>query len=248
MKLSMTGIGMAILAMGLMAVQAVAEEAPALKSTKDKTSYGIGASLGANLAMNFKQQAIEINPEVLAKGFKDALTGGKLMMTEDELRTVMMAFQAEMQKKQAEMQKNQAEAQGKKADPAAAEANKKAGEAFLAKNKTEKGVVTLPSGLQYKILKEGKGPKPKASDTVECNYKGTLIDGTVFDASDKHGGPQTFPVTGVIKGWTEALQLMPVGSKWQLFIPSNLAYGEAGQNQIGPNAMLIFDIELVAIK
>ena len=127
--------------------------------------------------------------------------------------------------------------------------NKKQGEAFLAENKTKDGVKTLPSGLEYKVLTEGTGPKPTASDTVECNYRGTLIDGKEFDSSDKHGGPATFPVSGVIKGWTEALQLMPVGSKWQLFIPPDLAYGDRGAGpDIGPDSTLIFDVELVSIK
>ena len=131
-----------------------------------------------------------------------------------------------------------------------AAANKKDGDAFLAANKGKEGVVTLPSGLQYKIVKEGTGPKPTAQDTVECNYKGTLIDGTEFDSTAKHGGkPATFPVGGVIKGWTEALQLMPVGSKWQLFIPGDLAYGQRGAGGvIGPNATLIFEVELVSIQ
>jgi FKBP-type peptidyl-prolyl cis-trans isomerase FklB len=128
-------------------------------------------------------------------------------------------------------------------------ANKKDGDAFLAANKGKDGVVTLPSGLQYKILKQGNGPKPTANDTVECNYRGTLIDGKEFDASSKHGGPASFPVGGVIKGWTEALQLMPVGSKWQLFVPADLAYGDRGAGaDIGPDATLIFEVELLSIK
>jgi FKBP-type peptidyl-prolyl cis-trans isomerase FklB len=132
---------------------------------------------------------------------------------------------------------------------AAGDANKKEGEAFLADNKSKEGVVALPSGLQYKVLKQGDGPKPTATDSVVCNYRGTLINGTEFDSSPKHGGPATFPVNGVIKGWTEALQLMPVGSKWQLFVPSDLAYAERGAGgDIGPNATLIFEVELVSIE
>jgi FKBP-type peptidyl-prolyl cis-trans isomerase FklB len=150
----------------------------------------------------------------------------------------LMQLQKEMQEKQ----QAKAAAEG--------DANKKEGDAFLAANKTKEGVVTLPSGLQYKILKEGNGPKPTASDSVVCNYKGTLINGTEFDSSYKRGEPATFPVTGVIKGWTEALQLMPVGSKWQLFIPPDLAYGPRGTpgGPIGPNATLIFEVELISIK
>jgi FKBP-type peptidyl-prolyl cis-trans isomerase len=127
-------------------------------------------------------------------------------------------------------------------------AAQKEGEAFLAANKAKEGVVTLASGLQYKILKAGTGEKPTLDDTVMCNYKGTLVNGTEFDASEKHGGPATFPVKGVIAGWTEALQLMPAGSKWQLFVPSNLAYGPQGPGDIGPNATLIFEVELVSIQ
>jgi FKBP-type peptidyl-prolyl cis-trans isomerase FklB len=148
----------------------------------------------------------------------------------------------QLQKEMQEKQQAKAAAEG--------DANKKEGDAFLAANKTKEGVVTLPSGLQYKILKEGNGPRPTASDSVVCNYKGTLINGTEFDSSYKRGEPATFPVTGVIKGWTEALQLMPVGSKWQLFIPPDLAYGPRGTpgGPIGPNATLIFEVELISIK
>ena len=131
----------------------------------------------------------------------------------------------------------------------AGEANKHEGDAFLAANKTQEGVVTLPSGLQYKVLKEGTGPKPTASDSVVCNYRGTLLNNTEFDSSYKRGQPATIPVGGVIKGWTEALQLMPVGSKWQLFIPAELAYGPRGAGgSIGPNATLVFEIELLSIQ
>src|SRR5271157_5536937 len=151
---------------------------------------------------------------------------------------MLTELQAEARKKQEEKKQQ------------AGETNKKEGEAFLAANKAKERVVTLPSGLQYKILKEGTGPKPTAADTVVCNYRGTLINGTEFDSSIKRGQPATFPVTGVIKGWTEALQLMPVGSKWQLFIPSDLAYGDRGAagGEIGPGATLIFDVELLSIQ
>jgi FKBP-type peptidyl-prolyl cis-trans isomerase len=174
----------------------------------------------------------------LMQGMKDAMAGSKTLLTEEEARAALMQLQSEVQAKQ----------QAKAAQEG--EANKKEGEAFLAANKSKEGVVTLPSGLQYKILKEGSGPKPKATDSVVCNYKGTLINGTEFDSSYKRGEPATFPVTGVIKGWTEALQLMPVGSKWQLFIPSDLAYGARGTpgGPIGPNSTLIFEVELMSIK
>jgi len=158
-------------------------------------------------------------------------------MTEAEAQAVLTQLQADMRKKQEEKAQQ------------AGEANQKEGEAFLAANKSKPGVVTLPSGLQYKILKEGTGPKPTATDSVVCNYQGTLINGTEFDNSYKRGEPATFPVNGVIKGWTEALQLMPVGSKWQLFVPADLAYGPRGAGaDIGPNSTLIFEVELLSIK
>ncbi len=204
-----------------------------LKDTKDKVSYAIGLDVGN--AMN--KQSIDINTDIFMKGLKDALSGGKKLMTDDEIRTVMSDFSREMSEKQKEkMQK-------------IGEKNKQEGDAFLAENKKKEGVKTLPSGLQYKVIDEGKGKSPKAGDTVTVNYRGTLIDGTEFDSSYKRGQPATFPVNGVIKGWTEALQLMKEGAKWQLFIPSALAYGDKGAGgMIGPNAVLIFDVELISIK
>jgi FKBP-type peptidyl-prolyl cis-trans isomerase FklB len=204
-----------------------------LKTQKDKVSYAIGMNVGTNL----HSQAVEVDPAVLLQGLKDGISGSKPLLTEDEARGLLMQLQEETRKKQAE----KAQQQGG--------VNKTEGEAFLAANKNKAGVGTLPSGLQYKILKAGTGPKPTASDSVVCNYRGTLINGTEFDSSYKRGQPATFPVNGVIKGWTEALQLMPVGSKWQLFIPAQLAYGERGVGgDIGPNATLIFDIELLSIQ
>jgi FKBP-type peptidyl-prolyl cis-trans isomerase FklB len=204
-----------------------------LKTPKEKFSYALGMRMGSNL----KKQEVPVDPAILERGLKDALAGGKTLLTDQEAQAAMMEVQADLHKKQeAKMQAEGA-------------ANKKQGEDFLAANKSKEGVTTLPSGLQYKILKEGTGPKPAASDTVECNYRGTLIDGKEFDSSAKHGGPASFPVSGVIKGWTEALQLMPVGSKWQLFIPADLAYGDRGAGaDIGPDSTLIFDVELVSIK
>jgi FKBP-type peptidyl-prolyl cis-trans isomerase len=205
----------------------------ALTTQKEKQSYAIGMNLGENL----KNQSVDIDPNLLLKGVKDTLSGGKPLLTPEEERATLMELQAGLRKTQMEkMQK-------------AGEKNKKDGEAFLAANKTKPGVVTLPSGLQYKIMQTGTGPKPTVNDSVSCNYRGTLIDGTEFDSSYKRGQPTTFPVSGVIKGWTEALQLMPVGSKWQLFVPASLAYGDrAASALIGPDATLIFDVELVSIQ
>jgi FKBP-type peptidyl-prolyl cis-trans isomerase len=205
---------------------------PAFKSGKDRISYAIGMNVGRNL----QRQSVDVDPAILTKGIQDTLAG-KTLMTDAEAQTVLTQLQADMRKKQEEKMQQ------------AGETNQKEGEAFLAANKAKTGVVTLASGLQYKILKEGTGPKPSATDSVVCNYQGTLINGTEFDSSYKRGEPATFPVNGVIKGWTEALQLMPVGSKWQLFIPPDLAYGPRGASgDIGPNATLIFEVELLSIK
>lgn len=186
---------------------------------------------------NMRKQSVAVDPAIFERGLKDGLGGGKTLITDEEAQAAIMEMQKEMRDKmQAKMKEE-------------GEDNKKAGDAFLAANKSKDGVVALPSGLQYKILKEGTGAKPTPSDTVECNYRGTLINGTEFDSSYKRGQPATFPVGGVIKGWTEALQLMPVGSKWQLFIPPDLAYGERGAGaDIGPDETLIFDVELLSIK
>jgi FKBP-type peptidyl-prolyl cis-trans isomerase FklB len=183
------------------------------------------------------RQEVPVDPAILARGLRDALAGGKTLLTDQEAQSAIMEVQKDMQGKQ----------EAKKKEEGAA--NKKEGDAFLAANKGKDGVVTLPSGLQYKVLKQGDGPKPTASDTVECNYRGTLISGKEFDSSYKRGQPASFPVGGVIKGWTEALQLMPVGSKWQLFVPADLAYGERGAGaDIGPDATLIFEVELLSIQ
>ncbi len=224
---------MVILSLGLLSVSAYAVEKSDLKTQKDKVSYSIGLDIGKN----FKDQSIEIDPKLLAQGIQDAISGGKRLLTEEEIQGVMTAFRQEMQAKAAA----QAKLVGDK--------NLKEGEAFLAENKKKKGVVTLPSGVQYKIITAGTGKKPKPTDTVTTNYKGTLIDGTEFDSSYKRGEAATFPVQGVIPGWTEALQLMPVGSKWELVIPPALAYGPRGAGQaIGPNATLIFEVELLSIQ
>lgn len=204
-----------------------------LTTEKDKLSYAIGMNVGKNL----QRQSLDVDPAIILRGLKDTMSGGKTLLTEQEAQAVLTQLQAEMRKKQEEKTK------------LAEETNKKEGDAFLAANKTKEGVVTLPSGLQYKVIKQGTGPKPTATDSVVCNYRGTLIDGKEFDSSYKRGEPTTFPVNGVIKGWTEALQLMPVGSKWQLFVPAELAYGARGAGpDIGPDSTLIFEVELMSIQ
>ncbi len=208
-----------------------------LATRKEKFSYALGMDIGKQVAGNLKKQSMEVDWNLVSQGLKDATSGGKTRLTEDEAKAVLNEVQNEVHKEQQE-----------KAQKAAA-TNKTEGEAFLAANKTKEGVVTLPSGLQYKVLTAGTGPKPTASDQVVCNYRGTLINGKEFDSSYKRGQPATFGVGQVIKGWTEALQLMPVGSKWQLFIPSNLAYGERGAGaEIGPNSTLVFEVELLSIQ
>ena len=222
--------GLAILGVVLLTAQC-AQEPTDLKTEQDKVNYGIGVSV----AKNFKQQGMEVDVNLVVKGLKDELTGKKLLMSEDELRKTMTAYQQEMRGKQMQERKM------------AALDKKKEGDAFLAENKKKEGVVTLPNGLQYKILKAGEGKKPTAEDTVEVKYRGTLIDGKEFDSSG--AATRTFKVKAVIPGWREALQLMPVGSKWQLAVPPELAYGARGMGQaIMPNATLIFEVELVAIK
>lgn len=216
---------------------AASAAAPALTTRKQKFSYALGMNIGSGLGGNLKKQSVEFDPNLVSQGLKDAMTGAKTRMTMEEAQAVMNEVQTEVRKQQQDKMQQ------------AGAANKTEGEAFLAANKSKEGVVTLPSGLQYKILTAGTGPKPAASDSVSSNYRGTLINGTEFDSSYKRGQPATFGVSQVIKGWTEALQLMPVGSKWQLFIPANLAYGEqgAGGGQIGPNSTLIFEVELLSI-
>ena len=214
-----------------------AAAAPALTTRKDKFSYALGMNIGNGYKQGLEKQSVEFNADLVAQGVKDAMSGAKTRLTEEEAKAVLTEVQTEVNKQRQEKMKE------------AADKNKAEGEAFLAANKSKEGVVTLPSGLQYKILTAGIGPKPTASDQVVCNYRGTLIDGTEFDSSYKRGKPATFGVGQVIKGWTEALQLMPIGSKWQLFIPSSLAYGERGGpgGAIGPNETLIFEVELLSI-
>jgi len=223
-------IGIVLVAL---AAPVLAEDRPTLKDTKDKVSYSIGLDIG----MTFKKQKIELNSDALVAGVKDGLSGVQPLLSEDEVRQVMTTFSKEMTEKTAMANKE------------AAEKNTAEGGKFLTENKNKPGVKTTASGLQYKVVKEGSGSPPKETDTVVVNYRGTLIDGTEFDSSYKRGEPATFPVNRVIKGWTEALQLMKPGSKYQLFIPASLAYGERGAGgAIGPNATLIFEVELLNVK
>jgi FKBP-type peptidyl-prolyl cis-trans isomerase FklB len=198
------------------------------KDQRDKVSYSIGMQIGFNLG----RQKVDVNPDILAAGIKDAIAG-KPQLTTEQVKDIMAQFEKDMEQKQKQV----------------GEKNKTDGEKFLEENKKKPGVKTTSSGLQYKVEKEGSGPQPKATEMVTVNYRGTLIDGTEFDSSFKRNQPATFPVNGVIKGWTEALQLMKKGAKYQLFIPANLAYGERAMGpDIGPNSTLIFDVELVDVK
>jgi FKBP-type peptidyl-prolyl cis-trans isomerase FklB len=205
-----------------------------LKDAKEKNSY----ALGMNIAHTVKLQPMDLDQAAFIQGMKDVLAGGKTLLTEDEMAAALAVLQNEMNARAAEKAKQ------------LGETNKTEGAAFLAANKTKEGIVTLPSGLQYKIIIVGTGPKPTAADTVICNYRGTLLDGTEFDSSYKRGQPATFPVGRVIKGWQEAIQLMAVGSKWQLFIPGEMAYADHPPpgSGIGPNATLVFEVELVSIQ
>jgi len=224
-----------ILGMGvaLVTVAVAAQDASELNTQKEKFSYALGMQMGAG----FRKQVLDLDLATFAKGLAESFNGDKTMLTEDEMRTVLADAQEEYRKKQAALREEKAEA------------TLKDGEKFLAENKNKEGVVALPSGLQYKILKQGNGDKPEIDEKVVCNYRGTLLDGTEFDSSAKHNGPATFPVRGVIKGWREALLMMPAGSKWQLFVPPRLAYGQNGSGQmVPPNATLIFEVELLSVK
>jgi FKBP-type peptidyl-prolyl cis-trans isomerase FklB len=213
------------------AVQAAAEKTEILKTETEKVSYIIGTQI----ARNFKAQDVEVDLNSLMMGLKDALQGNKLVMSQSEMQKVYTAWQTKMRAKIAAKKKKEA-----------AE-NLAAGTAFLEANKKKEGVKVLPSGLQYKVIKEGTGDTPTANDKVKTNYRGRLINGKEFDSSYKRNRPAEFAVKGVIKGWTEALQHMKVGAKWELYVPPNLAYGQRGRPNIPPNSTLIFDVELLEI-
>ncbi|HKI97615.1 MAG TPA: FKBP-type peptidyl-prolyl cis-trans isomerase [bacterium] len=223
----------ALLGCALVAGQAYAQDKGPLKTDQDKVSYSIGLSVGHNL----KQQDIPVEPDKFMLGLRDALGGGKQLLTDKEVKEVLFAFQMDRR------------AKAKAAHDKEATENKKKGEAFLAANKKKKGVHTTASGLEYKVIKQGTGATPKPDSLVTAHYRGTLLDDTVFDSSYDRGQPAQFPVSGVIPGWTEALQLMKVGSKYRVWIPPDLAYGERGAGgKIGPNETLVFDIELLKVE
>ncbi len=219
-----------ILCSGAQAFAADKEEKE-MKTEQEKISYALGYNIGQNLKRDF-----DVDLDAFFKGIKESQEG-KSSLSEEEMKQTMTTFQNQMKEKQMAKMKE------------SAGANKTAGEAFLKENKEKEGIVTLESGLQYKVITQGDGEKPKASDTVKCHYKGTTIDGKEFDSSYKRGQPASFKVNGVIKGWTEALQLMSAGSKWMLYIPSDLAYGDRGAGQsIAPGSTLIFEVELLGIE
>ena len=233
-EFTMRKFGLIILLAALAGCQQNVKKQPLeLQTQKDKVSYSIGIDVGES----FSKQQLDLVPEFVAQGIEDAMKGNEPLMTKEDMEETIKIFQEERMKSQNS---------GKKET---AEKNKKEGEEFLTANKVKEGVITTESGLQYKVIKAGTGRTPKANDTVETHYRGTLIDGTEFDSSYKRGKTTSFPVSGVIKGWTEALLLMKEGAKWQLFIPSDLAYGSRGAGgDIGPNATLIFEIELISVK
>jgi len=224
-------LGLGLLAYGVRA-QDQKTNAP-LADDRQKLSYAIGMSTG----MNLKRLDVDVDLDTLAKATRDVVTGGPTLLTEQEMHDVLTKFSQDLRKKQAEKMQQ------------LSEKNKKEGETFLAANKTKPGVITLPSGLQYQVLNEGSGDSPTPDDNVTVNYRGTLLDGTEFDNSEKHPHAFTTKVAGgIIKGWTEALELMKPGAKWKIFLPPDLAYGAAGRQGIPPESTLIFDIELVSVS
>ncbi|OGP57772.1 MAG: hypothetical protein A2V65_06400 [Deltaproteobacteria bacterium RBG_13_49_15] len=210
----------------------------------EKLSYSMGVNAALSLKRFLEMQSVGLDMKLVETGFQDGLQGGNTLLKDQEIQEILAVFQKDINAKQQKMMAQQQEKM-----KALGEKNKKEGEKFLAENKNQKGVKTLPSGLQYKVIQEGTGVSPKETDKATVHYRGTLIDGAEFDSSYKRGTPVTFPVNGVIKGWTEALKLMKAGSKWKLFIPSSLAYGETGTpgGPIGPNAVLVFEVELISI-
>jgi FKBP-type peptidyl-prolyl cis-trans isomerase FklB len=217
-----------------------ASPSSAFKDEKDKLSYTIGVDIGKTL----QRIPAELNQSALTQGITDVLGNKPKALTDAELQQVMQAFQQKLAQ-----QREEAMVQKQQDNKVTAEKNKAEGKKFLDTNSKQPGITTLSDGLQYKVVKNGTGEKPKDTDVVEVNYKGTLIDGKEFDSSEKNGGPVSFPVNEVIKGWSEALKLMPVGSKWQLYLPPELAYGDEGEgDDIAPGSTLVFEVELLGIK
>lgn len=233
MKMKLVAAAVMGLAMSTTIAATDALSATSLTTDMDKLSYSIGADLGKN----FKKQGIDISPAAMAKGLQDGMSGGQLMLTEEQMKDVLNKFQKDlMMKRSAEFNKKSQE-------------NKMKGEAFLRQNKIKDGVISLPSGLQYKIIEKGDGAKPGKDDTVTVEYTGQLVDGQMFDSTEKRGKPDTFKVSQVMPGWTEVLQLMPAGSTWEVYVPSGLAYGPRSVGgAIGPNETLIFKIHLISVK
>lgn len=223
-------IGAAVLC--VFSATAMAETQASIQGDQDQMSYALGLTMGSHI----KQQGVPLTDSQFVKGFEDGMSGSKPQLAKEDLQKAMVSYQEKAMKIHEENQK------------VASDTNQQAGEAFLAENKSKDGVVTLPSGLQYKIVKAGEGESPTKTDQVKVNYEGRLVDGTIFDSSFQRGEPAVFPVNAVISGWTEALQLMKPGAEWELYIPSNLAYGERGVGQIGPNSTLIFKVDLLDVE
>jgi len=231
MKKTLTALALVLTVGGLTAYSFAAEEVSSLETQEQKVSYSFGLVLGKRMTNDMP----DLDIDIFVQGLKDAFQGKAQLLTDEEIAQILATFQRDLQQKQMDKIKEI----GSK--------NRKIGDEFLAENKNKEGVVTLASGLQYKVLTEGSGPQPGPSDVVKVHYTGSLINGEVFDSSVDRGEPVSFPVNGVISGWTEALQLMPAGSKWQLYIPSDLAYGPNGNRTIGPNETLLFDVELLSV-
>jgi FKBP-type peptidyl-prolyl cis-trans isomerase len=224
----------------LVASSAVLAKGPELKTEEQKAAYIMGMRMGEEISRGFKQQGLEFDMNIVTAGILDAATGSEPKLSKEQIDATLESFGKKMQEKQKAMAAAHEEEMKK-----AGEKNDKEGKAFLKANAKKDGVKTTKSGLQYKILTEGKGPKPKATDTVTVNYRGSFIDGKEFDSSYTRGEPATFAINQVIAGWTEILQLMPEGSKWEVYIPSELAYGPGGSGPIGPNSTLVFEVELL---
>jgi FKBP-type peptidyl-prolyl cis-trans isomerase len=228
------------LAVLLLAAQAIAEETPFPRTRKEKESY----ASGVDVANAIKRRKVDVDSDLFIKGVKDGLAGGTLLMSDGDIEKTLSAFKIELRQKMQASRQNQSQAQ-----KVAAMNSRKAGEAFLAENAKKEGVVTLPSGLQYKVLAAGGGRKPTDADMVACRYLSTFVDGAEFDRSDPDGKPANLKLKELVVGWREGLKLMPVGSKWQLFIPPGLAYGAEGDGlRVGPDATLLIEVELLAIR